>query len=184
MSQDMAMQRWKKIGKTIDCDMRGDLSPSDWRRRVISLFLDEIKGTGDYYYAYRVEQISDGSAIFLVRPTFKRGLDYLLLLRDKQGSVIAPRFESLENDLNEKKLRLPRLYPNVHRALMEVHAGNDPDLVLARLKDDLSTISSVGMPIEKMLKIAKWLFIDEDVKYWGHRGRDKWGGHLELLLVS
>lgn len=151
---------------------------------MITLFLDETKGTGDCYYAYRVERISDGSAIHLVRPTFKRGLDYFLLLTDRQGSVVAPKFESLESDLREKKLRLPELYPTLHKALMEVHAGKDPDEVLAMVKNGLSAFSSMGMPIETLLKIAKWLFIDEDVKYWGHRGRDKWQESLKQLLES
>jgi hypothetical protein len=179
----MAQSAWSKVGKVIDCNMGGDFPPSDWRRKVIVLFLDETKGTGDYYYAYRVEQMTDGSAIYLVRPTFKRGLDYLLLLADSRGSVIAPKFDDLENDLREKKLRFPELYQRLHSALMQVHAGKDPDRVLAGLKDDLSAFSSGGMPIETLLKVAKWLFIDEDVKYWGQRGRDEWRDSLQQLVA-
>jgi hypothetical protein len=174
---------WEKVKCVIPCNTKGDRSPVDWRKYVISLFLDEKKGTKNYYYAYEVEKMTDGSAIYLLRPTWKWGLDYYVVIKHSNGKVDGPKFEILEKDLQQKKRSHPKLYGSLHNALNDVHAGKDPMRVLAS-HAELTKFNSVGQPVENVLKIAKWLFIDEDIKYWAYKGRDKWKGSLDELAAN
>jgi hypothetical protein len=68
-------------------------------------------------------------------------------------------------------------------SLLEVHAGRDPKNVL-KSSNELSKLNSVGLPVENVLKIAKWLFIDEAIKYWGHGGRNGWKASLDDSATS
>jgi len=137
-----------------------------------SLF-DEKRKTGDYYYAYEVETMTDNSAIYLLRPTWKRGMDYLVVYKSKDGSIHGPKFEDVDADLAAKKKAEPKLFESLLESAAEVHRGNDPMETLAHFPA-ISGCSWVGMPVENVLKTMKWLFIDEDIKFWGHEGRDKW----------
>ena len=87
-----------------------------------------------------------------------------------------------ETSVGKKKL-FQSLVSCLTSLYLKVHAGCDPDEVL-KSHDELSKLDSVGLPVENALKIAKWLFIDEDIKYWGHGGRDKWKASLDDLATS
>lgn len=172
--------RWKKVKKVVSSPMKGKRSPSEWRKDTVSLFFGEERKTGDYHYAYEVETMLDGSAIYLLRPTWKRGMDYLVVYKASDGSFEGPRFEWVEQDLKSKKHGSPEAYGTLHRGMSEVHAGDDPDEVLVRYPQ-LSRTDWTGLPVENLLKIVKWLFIDEDIKYWGQGGRDTWKQSLDEL---
>lgn len=176
------ISNWSKVKQVVPCDTRGNRTPAEWRKFTVSLFFNEEKGTGLYYYAYRVEQMTDGSAIFLMRPTWKWGLDYFIILQKPDGSLEGPQFDELERELLEKKEAFPESYLMLNDSLLKVHAGFDADEVLKTVKTP--KLDSVGLPVENILKIAKWLFIDEDIKYWGHGGRDKWKNSIEYLAAS
>ena len=165
--------RWRSVKEVLHCNMDGNRSPEQWRCDTISLFFNEERRTGDYHYAYEVERMADGSAIFLLRPTWKRGLDYLVVYKDRGGALMGPRFEDVNSDLAAKKKAEPELYESLLNAASAVHMGEDPVGALGRYPKVLN-YSWEGMPVENLLKIMKWLFIDEDIKYWAHEGRDMW----------
>ncbi|MDG6918979.1 MAG: hypothetical protein JRN62_06035 [Nitrososphaerota archaeon] len=174
--------RWRAVKEVIHCNMDGDRSPEQWRRDAISLFFNEKRKTGDYHYAYEVERMADGSAIFLLRPTWKRGLDYLVVYKDGAGSLLGPRFEEVDVDLAAKAKAEPELFESLAQAATAVHRGEDPVRVLGGLPN-VARHNWKGLPAENLLKIMKWLFIDEDIKYWAFEGRDKWkwyGSHSRL----
>lgn len=164
---------WKHVKEIVPCDMGGKRSPRQWREDVVSLFFNEKSGTGIWHYAYEVERMADDSALYLTRATWKLGMDYVVVYKDATGAPTGPTFPELEADLALKKRNDPSLYDSLVFAAEEVQSGGDPDAAMHQYPE-LTHVRWVGIPVENLLKIMKWVFIDEDIKYWHQEGRQKW----------
>ncbi len=58
----------------------------------------------------------------------------------------------------------------IFEAVGAVHDCGEPAVVLdANL--EVATLT-LGLAPDQLLLILKWLFIEQDLTYWGHRGRD------------
>jgi hypothetical protein len=52
----------------------------------------------------------------------------------------------------------------------QVYTRQEPDAVLEKKDKDLF---HEGLPIDMLLKVLKWLFIEQDVTFWNYYGRGK-----------
>ena len=148
----------------------------EFRKSVVNAFLSE---KGGYWkdkvkhvtrYKYFVETLEDGRRIFLLRPTFlNKGIDFQVWVeRFKDGGDKKPSHNDMLNDLKQKKKENPRLFAKLLEAINRVWNCEEPDEVLKHYKE---LGFKQGFPSELILKVLKWLFIEQDITYWNYDGR-------------
>lgn len=175
----------KKDNKIYE-EYKVDFSPKSEDRKelrdsVVKKFLDEKAGywkDGRKYvtrFKYYVETLSDGRHIFLMRPTFlNKGIDFQVWVENyKDGKDGRPSHNDIIVDIlskkKENKEQLLELLKLIERAWL---CKNPEDI----LKDCKLNFKS-GMSLEMLLKILKWLFIEQDLTYWNYDGRGMlWSG--------
>jgi hypothetical protein len=146
------------------------------RKEVVYKFLSEGPG---YWkegikhvtrFKYFVEKLEDGRRIFLLRPTFlNKGIDFQVWVEKLDGyNDKRPSHKTIFEDLKLKKTENPQNFTRVIQLIDEVWNCNEPDLVIK--KEDKDAFHE-GLPLEMLLKILKWLFIEQDITYWNYDGR-------------
>lgn len=154
---------------------------NDVRKRVIACFMDEAPGTGtgsdSSKYTYYVETLADGNRVYLTRPAFlNKGFDFVIRVENvdyghKRPYKNVPSHKDISIDLKEKKKENPEMYKKLYDLLKKVFECHD---VIAA---EYSTIHfEYGLTPEHILKVIKWLFIEQDIAYWSYSGRNMtWG---------
>jgi len=145
------------------------------RKIVIGKFLEENGGywKGDIKhvtrYKYFVEILQDGRKLFLLRPTFlNKGIDFQVWVEKFDGQKDKkPSHKDVFLDLDRKKAENPANYSNLQQLINQVWNGEEPDDVIH--SSNISFTS--GWTVEMLLKILKWLFIEQDITYWNYDGR-------------
>lgn len=146
------------------------------RRALAEKWLEE----GTYTkYRYNVETCEDGTKVYLLRPTWlNKGFDFQVNVEGFRSRTRKPRGATIEMpshkdviyDLQRKVKESPRLAEELFQAVCEVYDCAEPGEILHRHKR-LRKFRA-GLPIDKTLKIVKWLFIEQDLTYWLRTGRD------------
>lgn len=130
-------------------------------------------------YRYFVETCQDGKRVYLRRPTFlNKGFDFQVNLEGFKSTTRKaigvtremPSHPDIIKDLKQKLKRRPALRRDMYEAVCKVYDCVEPDKILAR-QPKLRKLK-IGLPIEKTLKIIKWLFIEQDLTYWLGTGRN------------
>ncbi len=146
------------------------------RRALAEKWLEEGQYTD---YRYNVEICRDGSKVYLLRPTWlNKGFDFQVNVEGfrskirtaKGGTKEMPSHIDVINDLQEKVGARPSLKEELFATVGDIYDCVEPDETLK----NHSTLQglNVGLPIDKLLKIIKWLFIEQDLTYWLQTGRD------------
>jgi hypothetical protein len=156
------------------------------RREVVGWWLDELPGiTGTRNcYRYYVERLADGSRIYLDRPTrLNKGMDFVIKCENyifyKNGNCKPPSHRDLTalvtdlTDGNRARLATQEL----RRALGLVWKCADPTALWNNFPKQLQNEKS-----ERLLKLARWFFIEQDLTYWTESGRWMLRGSLESLV--
>ncbi|MHA1972456.1 MAG: DNA adenine methylase [Candidatus Hodarchaeales archaeon] len=152
-------------------------SRNDLRKKVVTEFLKEIPGTGkgnqSSRYRYNVEQLSNGSWIYLKRPAFNaNGFDFAIhvenMIFHESRIKTRPKHDQIFSDLRIKKQNNPKAYSILYNAIKDVYQCKDPTIVLQSLQN---IQFNKGYSIEMILKLVKWLFIEQDIRYWNQSGR-------------
>ena len=146
------------------------------RETVVRKFLSEKPGywkNGTKYstsYKYYVEMTRDNRRIFLLRPTFlNKGIDFQVWVeRFGRGLDKRPSHKDIFQDLKLKQSENPVATNSLLRAIDSVWLCEEPDVAL--LATGITSFRS-GMPNDLLLKILKWLFIEQDITYWNYDGR-------------
>jgi hypothetical protein len=153
------------------------------RRELAEKWLDEGRFAD---YRYNVETCRDGARIYLIRPTpLNKGFDFQVNLENFRSSLRKPRKNTLEmpshgdveHDLMLKIKGFPELKQELFEAVCAIYECRQVEYALENWPH-LSKID-VGLPIDSILRIIKWLFIEQDLTYWGWRGRDKFMAAIE-----
>jgi len=145
------------------------------RRRVALRWLREKPYSR---YRYKVEKADDGTEIYLARPTqLNKGFDFEVRvkgfrsrLRTRKRKTERPSHPDVFHDLRLKLREKPRLRKRLFKAICSIYDGSEPKAVLKRHRS-LKGFSR-GLPIDLVLKVIKWLFIEQDLTYWLGTGRD------------
>ena len=143
------------------------------RERVIAEFLKEAPGTGNgenqSKYLYFVETLKDGNRIYLERPAnLHNGFDFLINVENINFSTTNrlkynPSHDNIFNDLKAKKEESPEKYKKLYKLIEDVY--NCKEIEDTNLKFDS------GYSVDLILKVAKWFFIEQDIRYWNYSGR-------------
>lgn len=156
-------------------NINGSLPRNDLRKAVIDEFLKEQPGTGKgnkrSHYTYYVEILSNGNRIYLTRPAWnKMGFDFVIHVENMifSNGKDNPSHDDIFNDLRKKKNSSKDGYKILHNAINDVYNCKDPNSVLSNI-DNLSF--NVGYDVDMILKVVKWFFIEQDIRYWNYSGR-------------
>lgn len=152
------------------------------RMRVVAEFAKEEPGRGKdsdaSRYTYYVETLKNGDRVYLRRPAnLHNGFDFLVCVENtnyaEPGSRRRnfPKHEDIENDLILKKASDPLMYEKLYSLLQKVYECHDV------LDCEVESIHfSVGFEVDHIIKVIKWLFIEQDIRYWNYSGRNMtWG---------
>lgn len=157
-------------------------SRNEIRMRVVNKFSEELPGTGkaDYasHYIYYVEILKDGNRVYLQRPAnLHNGFDFLVCVENTNYASAnkrkrnSPKHEDLYNDLLQKRHENNILYNQLYDILFKVYECYD-----VRESEYAHISFSCGLPVDHIVKIIKWLFIEQDIRYWNYSGRAMtWG---------
>lgn len=160
----------------------------DVRKEVISLFLLEQPGTGTgddcSRYWYTVEQIENYS-ILLKRPVpLNKGFDFTVnivgLYFKKNRRYTNPSHNDIISALTFVKKSDPTRYKSVRKALENIYncQAYDESSVKGLFFTDYE---GTNHPIEIILLAIKWLFIEQDIRYWNWSGRGMlWSGIKDI----
>ncbi|AMS32682.1 hypothetical protein AEM42_10345 [Betaproteobacteria bacterium UKL13-2] len=153
------------------------------RTELFTLWTKELPGTSSTTntYRYNVEILADGSAIYLSRPTrLNKGADFVIccegFLKFKNGNDKPPRHEDLISEAisltpgSESRAELLHALACIYRC--------EDSAVVVRSLQALQNNSRA----ERVLFIAKWFFIEQDLTYWTQSGRQMLRDELEARL--
>ena len=160
-------------------------SRNEVRMRVVNKFAEELpgKGQGDLrsVYVYYVETLQDGSRVYLKRPgsAFQGyyGFDFVICVENKNYAKSGqrrrnnPSHDDITKDLLIKKEENVEMYKSLYKILRKVFECHDiSDKEINEIKFEN------GLPVDQVVKVVKWFFIEQDIRYWNHSGRDMtWG---------
>jgi len=142
-------------------------------------FLKENPGTGKgdlaTKYTYYVETLSDGRRVFLTRPGFlNKQFDFVINVEDvnfnkeKNGKVrTAPTHDDVFDDLKMKQTENPKRYEKFYSLIERIFQCEE---VEKREHDALKF--NGGYPVDLLLMVIKWYFIEQDIAYWNYSGRN------------
>ena len=158
----------------IDFDLRLN-SRDALRKKAVEAFLSE---KGGYWknglkhvtrYKYFVEKIKDGRRVYLLRPTYlNKGIDFQVWVEKMDGKEDKrPSHDDIFDDLKIKQEENPQQIPLLMNAIDRVWNCEEPDHVLK----EINVKFKKGYEVELLLKILKWLFIEQDITYWNYDGR-------------
>lgn len=152
-------------------------SRNEVRMRVVDVLSTEEpgKGSGDYAsrYIYYVETLKSGDRVYLQRPAnLHNGFDFLVCVENANYAPVGkrrrnfPKHDDIGADLLKKKKENPEMYASLYALLRDVYECQDvTDKQVEAIKFDS------GLPVDHILKTIKWLFIEQDIRYWNYSGR-------------
>lgn len=128
-------------------------------------------------YTYYVETLSDGNRVYLRRPAnLHNGFDFIICVENYNFSPTGrkrnyPKHDDIIADLKSKKAEDESGYMKLFSVLEDVYNCKN-----IRNKDMIIDFTS-GYSSELIIKTLKWLFIEQDIRYWNYSGRDMlWSG--------
>ena len=150
-------------------------SREELMKKAVETFISEKPGywkEGKKYvtrYKYYVETLSDGRRIYLKRPTFlNKGIDFQVWVEKFDGEIDGrPSHKDVFNDLKLKNDENPKNTQKLLNGIDRVWNCEEPDKVIKYLNIEYKS----GFSVEMLLKILKWLFIEQDITYWNYDGR-------------
>ena len=164
-------------------------TPNEVRMRVVEKFSEEKKGSGKKdlasRYTYYVETLSDGNRIYLRRPAYlHNGFDFLVCVENVNFSTShkkrnAPTHEDILTDLKTKKTNEPDLYKEIYTLIEKIY--NCQEVADAQLLS--LNFTSGRFSAEMIVKVLKWLFIEQDIRYWNYSGRDMLFSNIPTAVI-
>ncbi|MFW9879653.1 MAG: DNA adenine methylase [Candidatus Thorarchaeota archaeon] len=174
--------------ETINWNLPHINSRNELRKYVVLKFMEEKagRGTGELAtrYRYNVETFIDGRKLYLIRPAYmKVGFDFQIWLENwaKTNEDKMPSHEDIVQDLKLKKQENKHFFNILNDGINKVFICEDDDRILNRI--NLKKVAFLeGEKPEVLLKILKWMFIEQDIRYWNYSGRVKLKRFIDLEL--
>lgn len=143
------------------------------RAEVFQHWINEKPGSSTVRntYRYNVEKLSDGALIYLTRPTrLNKGADFVILCEDfkkfKNGNDKPPSHGDLFSEMESLIAASRKNRTEILTALRRIWDCESSAAVLNELKHFRGNAKA-----ERVLLLAKWFFIEQDVTYWTDSGR-------------
>ncbi len=157
-----------------------NLVPLSIENKERDAFRDELNNIP--YLLYEVEKLATGEIIAINKPGGKRTFgrlsrnDFMVFIfNPHEQSLWLISHEEIKNDIAMKYDHDKETALQLIKGLYHVCCGEQPDNVICRLH--LS--DTVGIPIETILKVYKWIWGQEDCNYPTMEGR--WLSMNDLL---
>ena len=152
---------------------------NNFRMNVVDIFGEEKHGNGRgenaSKYEYCVEKIKIKNKeykITLTRPTTKYNFDFYIHVRDynfakKEGKIrTEPKHDDIKEDLIIKKQENIKEFSRLIETIKKIY--NCEEI----LQEEYESFKfKNGIPTEILLKLLKWLFLEQDITYWNGCGR-------------
>ncbi len=146
------------------------------RMRVIEELSFEQPGTIDEAerYTYFVETLNDGNRVYLRRPAnLHNGFDFLVCVENTNYAEPGkrkrnyPKHDDIHKDLLLKRNEDTIMYAKLYKLIKKVFQCKNVE------ENEILDISfSSGYAVDHILKTIKWLFIEQDIRYWNYSGRN------------
>ncbi len=142
------------------------------RDELVKLFQNEKAGQGKGSLStrviYCVEKIGN-EIIYLKRPApLNKGFDFEIHTKSKlfEGRVKSrPRHQDILNNLNKLKMLDETIFTNVQKIIDEIYLCNDKNIESIDFQFN-------NLNVTILLKLIKWLFLEQDITYWSFSGRE------------
>lgn len=157
------------------------------RDRLIDLFKSEKagqgKGSNSTRVMYCMEKTSNGEIIYLQRPAYlNKGFDFTVNVKqynfkaptkkNQNRLTHTPRHDSIFYPLNLIKSTNKADFNLIQVAIDKIYYCEDPSILLQQNQfQALNNKDIDGVEYETLLKVIKWLFIEQDITYWSFTGR-------------
>jgi len=147
------------------------------RKMLIDELMKEKAGHGNKEdtskYTYFVEKLISGDKVYLTRPTYLKGFDFIIHVENHKflNGKDNPSHSDIAEDLKMKKKRSPNEYKKLLEAIQEVFECKDADDMYHKYQSQLEFVDC-GLTSELILKVVKWFFIEQDVTFWNYSGRN------------
>lgn len=154
---------------------------SDVRKYMLYLYATEDCKTKIRYY---VETLANGKRIYLERPTFlNKGCDFQIYVEDlivyNNGNDKCPSHKDVFEDLRLKKKQLTtQQYSTLVSAITDIYEVKP--YKVAEIKINQLPIPD-SWSYETLLKLLRWLFIEQDITYWAQTGREMLMGGIKEI---
>ncbi|MBR6092245.1 MAG: hypothetical protein IKQ09_05460 [Bacteroidales bacterium] len=145
---------------------------ADIRKYMLYLYATEDCKTKIRYY---VETLANGKRIYLERPTaLNKGCDFRIYVEDllvyNNGNDKCPSHNDVFRDLALKKDSLSdKDYFTLLSAIDDIYNVLPYQVAEEKIK---KLPNPQGWPYETLLKLIRWLFIEQDITYWAQMGRE------------
>lgn len=146
------------------------------RMKVVNELSKEEPGQGKKdlasRYTYYVETLNDGNRIYLRRPAnLHNGFDFVVGVENINFNPNGrrrsyPKHDDIIIDLTEKKKESSEKYKQLYSVLIKVYKCESID------DSEMKLTFKTGFSTELIIKTLKWLFIEQDIRYWNYSGRD------------
>lgn len=173
MVRSMAKTKSKAVPTEINFTFSNAGNRNEVRQRVVQKFFEEMPGLGkggfQSKYLYYVETLEDGNRIYLERPAnLHNGFDFLINVENINFSTTSrikhnPSHDNIFNDLLAKQVESSEKYAELYKLIEDVY--NCKEIKETDLR------FNTGYPVDLILKVAKWFFIEQDIRYWNYSGR-------------
>ena len=168
----MAIRQDKSISSNIpSIDNIND--KTSLRKYILNIWINEKP---NQKYRYFVENLNNGQErIYLERPgKLNKGCDFIIYIENhilyKNGNDKPPAHNFIINDLSDKKSKLsPKEWLSLLKAIESIY-NCDPFDTSFIFCNNLPDIDE-GESYELILKLLRWLFIEQDITYWSGKGR-------------
>lgn len=178
------LQKDKMPTTYVNWSVQGDFNRNDLRREVINKFIGETPGKGKGHltskYVYYVETLATGDRVYLTRPVpLNKGFDFIVHVENHtfMNGKTNPKHDDLFDDLRLKKQNNPTEFTKLIKAIEEIADCKDVDQVLQNSNINFN----VGFSVEMILKVVKWLFIEQDIRYWNWSGKFMFLDHIKKI---
>lgn len=151
------------------------------RMAVVAKLAEELPGKGKKElasrYTYYVETLLERTRIYLRRPgNLHNGFDFVVCVENYNFNPNGrkrnyPKHEDILSDLRAKKAKNPAKYKDLFLIIKLAYECRKIDEAAMRID------FHEGYSSESIIKTLKWLFIEQDIRYWNYSGRDMlWSG--------
>ena len=160
----------------------------DWRmdeksrveQRVAVLIKWSEEGSGGIgikqRYRYNVETFSETGVIYLHRPAFlNKGCDFTvhctpLIARDDGKKFTNPRHQDLVREILLITHEIPNFKEDIMSSINDVYECKNIQIISAEVCAKFHD-KNLSVRFECVLKVLKWLFVEQDITDWNTSGR-------------
>lgn len=167
------------------------------REKALSEFLKERPGLGSKelasHYRYDVESLDNGEVVYITRPVaLNKGFDFIIHVSNTvfSNGKDNPKYDDIFNDIRHKIEFARRdlrdaLKEDLYYMFEKVYFCINTDLIIENFElSDESFNNLPGYGLDMLLKIIKWFFIEQDIRYWNWSGRKKfWVTLIEITGI-